>query len=83
MENYMQSRSRFLLLIALLFIVIEGHAQNFGQNLSPEQQAHPAFIGPRFGRTLVHLDRRMKSHYRFGASIQLSAGRQALWDIDL
>jgi hypothetical protein len=79
----MKSYLKFLWLLLLLLAFIEAYAQNLPEAISPEKEAHRISIGTRFGRTLVHLDTRMRSHNRFGATLQLPVGKEFLWDLDM
>ncbi len=79
----MKIYSSFLPLTILLLFADTGRTQNQTEISHIEKQAHSVLLGPRFGRTLIYLDTRMRSHYRFGAGLQFVAGHKLLWDLGL
>jgi hypothetical protein len=74
---------RLLPLVFSMFVVEASLSQNTAPGVVSERSNHAVFVGSQFGRTLVHLDTRMRLHNRFGANLQLHTHRQTVWDVNV
>lgn len=71
---------RYLPLVVSIFIAEASLSQDM---VRAERSSYTPFLGSQFGRTLVHLDTRMRLHNRFGVGLQLARSRRPVWDINL
>ncbi len=75
----MKLESKLLLILICLLTTELGIAQDAPKVHSIGRSQNRLFVGGGFGRTLVHLDNRMKPHNRFELELHWSLKRQTTW----